>query len=33
MPHLHQQIAGRVTAWRAESYACPEYPVIAEILD
>jgi type III restriction enzyme len=33
MLHLHQQIAVRVTAWRAESYACVEYPAIGEILD
>jgi hypothetical protein len=33
MLHLHQQIAARVTAWRAESYACAEYPAIGEILD
>jgi len=33
MLHLHQQIAARVTAWRADNYACAEYPAIAEILD
>lgn len=33
MRHLHQQIASRVAAWRAESYVCTEYPAIAETLD
>ena len=33
MRQLHQQIAARVTAWRAESYSCSQYPAIAEILD
>jgi len=30
---LHQRIAGRVEAWRAEGYPCPDYPAIAEVLE
>ncbi len=33
MTHLHQQIAARVDAWRAEGYPCSDYPALAEILE
>ncbi len=33
MSYLYQEIADRVTAWRAENYPCSEYPTIAEILE
>jgi hypothetical protein len=31
--YLHQEIASRVAAWRADGYACSEFPVIAEVLE
>ncbi len=33
MLHLHQQIAARVDQWRAEGFACEDYPSIAEVLE
>ncbi|MBA5867814.1 MAG: restriction endonuclease subunit R [Nitrospira sp. CR1.3] len=33
MTHLHEQVASRAAAWRAESYSSTEHPAIAEILE
>lgn len=33
MAHLHQHIGSHVDQWRAEGFACGEYPAIAEILE
>ncbi len=33
MTHLHERIAPRVDAWRADDHPCDDYPAIAEIFD
>jgi len=33
MTHLHQKLASVVSAWRADGYACAEYPAVAEVLE
>lgn len=33
MSHLFQALAQRVDTWRANDYACPDYPAIREILE
>ncbi len=33
MTHLHERIAPRVDAWRADGYPCDDYPAIAEIFE
>ncbi|MHB8844412.1 MAG: DEAD/DEAH box helicase family protein [Nitrospirota bacterium] len=33
MVHLHQHIGSHVDQWRAEGFACAEYPAVAEILE
>jgi hypothetical protein len=31
--HLYEVVQERVAAWRSEGYRCPEYPILAEILE
>ncbi len=33
MTHLHERIAPRVDAWRADDYPCENYPAVAEIFE
>ena len=33
MTHLHERIAPRVDAWRADDYPCDDYPAVAEIFE
>ncbi len=33
MTHLHERIAPRVDAWRADAYPCDDYPAVAEIFE
>ena len=33
MEHLHQQLAKRVAAWKADGYSSDQYPAVAELFD
>lgn len=33
MTHLFHALAQRVDAWRTETYPCPDFPALREILE